>query len=379
MASLITRFRADTTHAYTVVRTTSNSINQVATGEAPHHPIAYQVKFWSMVACAFVVYAPPRGSGRPQPLQLPTPSAPRDIENSRRYREIPPSPKVVYRGDLFQRPYTLVLGAGFVGGLYKHLGVVKALWRRGLLPESIHGVSAGAIVGVLVGCLPLLALQPREGSDASIESANAPTSVEQALMQLQPDEFLDLEWENLYRTRSVCSGKNFEAKLQRILSGSSKRDLQETEPKVTVQVYNTRTGQTSVRSTGAPVDAVRDSASVAMLFAPRKTNDGTGPFGDGGFVDQHGRCGMLPGKRVLNHRIEDVNGRDVLDRRVGRPLLELRRSADPEHFDLLLPPDGDDITVLNFIPVILDKDRLKRIVDLAQRRTEQYLSEQVST
>lgn len=66
--------------------------------------------------------------------------------------ELPTKKKLDYFKDILQsygRP-ALLLSGGATLGLF-HLGVVKALWEKGLLPQVITGSSVGAIVAALVG------------------------------------------------------------------------------------------------------------------------------------------------------------------------------------------------------------------------------------
>src|SRR5690606_5362005 len=49
----------------------------------------------------------------------------------------------------FGRP-ALLLSGGATLGLF-HIGVVKALWEKGLLPQVITGSSAGSIIAAMVG------------------------------------------------------------------------------------------------------------------------------------------------------------------------------------------------------------------------------------
>jgi TAG lipase / lysophosphatidylethanolamine acyltransferase len=68
---------------------------------------------------------------------------------------------------------TLVLQGGAIFGLY-HLGVVKALFLRGLLPRIITGIATGALVAALVAIHPeddLLNVLKGEGIDLSAFAA----------------------------------------------------------------------------------------------------------------------------------------------------------------------------------------------------------------
>lgn len=70
----------------------------------------------------------------------------------RRIRSIPEEEKLEFfnrASQCFGRTALMLSGAGTL--LYFHLGVVKALWERDLLPSIISGASGGAFVAALVG------------------------------------------------------------------------------------------------------------------------------------------------------------------------------------------------------------------------------------
>src|SRR5690606_21169132 len=66
--------------------------------------------------------------------------------------ELPLKKKLIFFKDTSQscgRP-ALLLSGGATFGLF-HIGVIKALWEKGLLPQVITGSSVGAIVAAMVG------------------------------------------------------------------------------------------------------------------------------------------------------------------------------------------------------------------------------------
>lgn len=70
----------------------------------------------------------------------------------RQIRSIPEEDKLEFfkrASQCFGRTALMLSGAGTL--LYFHLGVVKALWQRDLLPSIISGASGGAFVAALVG------------------------------------------------------------------------------------------------------------------------------------------------------------------------------------------------------------------------------------
>ncbi|ABC29440.1 predicted esterase of the alpha-beta hydrolase superfamily [Hahella chejuensis KCTC 2396] len=66
--------------------------------------------------------------------------------------ELPPRQKLEFFKDTsisFGRP-SLLLSGGATLGLF-HLGVIKALWERGLLPQVIAGSSVGSVIAAMLG------------------------------------------------------------------------------------------------------------------------------------------------------------------------------------------------------------------------------------
>lgn len=253
---------------------------------------------------------------------------------------------------LREKPFRLVLGAGFVGGLYRHLGLLRAFADAGIKPDSMAGVSAGAIVGAMAGAMPL----------------RGENSVEAALMSLQPQDFLDPSWETLRNDGAICSGKALVRKLERIFAPSGKQNLEETKPQVSVEIYDTHTGVTSLLTKGSIVRAVRWSASLPVLFAGDR-------YIDGGWVDQNGLLAMTPGQRAVNHRIFEGNGaRTFMEWRVSRPPVILSPSQDPEHRTLhFVGPEK--ITEANFVFALQDKAKLERITSWSETAVKTWLAQ----
>ena len=289
----------------------------------------------------------------PGPLAKPLELARRTTE------ELPPPPELPrtlvpfsHREWLSEKPFRLVLGAGFVGGLYRHLGLLQALEDAALKPRDIVGVSAGAIVGAMYGCLPL----------------RGPGGVEDSLMTLHPQDFLDPCWATLVAHGAVCPGHAFERKLERTFAPALKTDLAETCPRVAVEVYDTQTGITSLIDNGSIVQAVRWSASLPILFAGDR-------FIDGGWIDQNGLLGMVPGQRAINHRIfEGSDQGGFMQWRINRPKPILAPSTDAEHRTLhFVGPEK--ITEANFIFALQDEGKLNRVTNHSRETVAAWLAQ----
>ena len=305
-------------------------------------------KFGTYLALGVAWYVKPVVGPLALPLKRPSDNSVNKRQTLFFARELQPPTQSAW---LHQKPFRLVLGAGFVGGLYRHLGLLLALEEVGLRPNSVVGVSAGAIIGSMYGMLPL----------------RGPVSVETSLMTLHPQDFLDPSWKTLQEEGAVCPGHAFEDKLRRTFAPSGKTEPAETAPHAAVEVYDTQTGETSLIDKGCMVEAVRWSASLPGLFSG-------GRFIDGGWIDQNGLLGMVPGQRAINHRIFDGDGeRGWMEWRINRPKPVLAASTDVEHRTLHFPGD-EKITEANFIFALQDKAKLERITAKSKDTVRQWLA-----
>jgi hypothetical protein len=305
-------------------------------------------KFGTYLAVGIAWYVKPVTGPLALPLDRPKNKSVEQDKTLRLVRELQPATQSAW---LHEKPFRLVLGAGFVGGLYRHLGLLLALEEVGLKPRDLVGVSAGAIVGSMYGTLPL----------------RGDISVETSLMTLHPQDFLDPSWATLRKEGAVCPGHAFENKLRRTFAPSRKTDLSETNPHVSVEVYDTTTGVTSLLGGGPLVQSVRWSSSLPVLFSG-------GRFIDGGWIDQNGLLGMTPGERAINHRIYEGDGsRGWLEWRINRPSPVLEASTDSEHQTLHFPGD-EKITEANFIFALQDKAKLERITAASKHAVMQWLA-----
>ncbi len=151
----------------------------------------------------------------------------------------------------------LVLGGGGARG-FAHLGVAKALAEKGIRPDIISGVSAGAIAGVFLA----------SGMD--------------------PDEIFRImkEQDFMKISQFKMSKKGFirlEGLKQQIKLYVPFRNLEDLPIPLIVAVCNLNKGRTEYMTCGSLADIVQASSSIPVLFAPVKMGDDY--YVDGGVLD----------------------------------------------------------------------------------------------
>ncbi len=246
---------------------------------------------------------------------------------------------------LHEAPFRLIMGAAFMG-MYQHLGHLRALIEADLIPQDIAGASAGAIVSAMYGCLPL-------------------DKVEKALMTLKLSDFFDLSLSTLYHEGALCPGDAFARKLEATFPQGRAARLEHCDPPVCVEVYHQ--GRTQLLEQGNLVEAVRQSASLPMLFAARGGIDG-------GWFDQHCSLAQQAGKRSLLLRIDLGGDADVFDRALNRPTPLHNISDDPLH-RVLYVSLPKKLTFGNFMRKIdFDKPFLAKIVNDTYSATLEFLA-----
>lgn len=150
--------------------------------------------------------------------------------------------------------YGVVLGGGGARG-YVHLGVLKALEEKGIIPEVISGVSAGAIIGAFVA------------------SGKTIDDIFQIMKKYSFGDFTKLQ---LPKT-GLLSFSKLEAMLQTEIG---KLDIKDLEKPFYVATTNVIQGKVEYFNEGDLSHIVTASASIPVLFSPVKINDGY--YVDGG-------------------------------------------------------------------------------------------------
>lgn len=151
----------------------------------------------------------------------------------------------------------LVLGGGGARG-FAHLGVIKALYEKGIRPDVISGVSAGAIVGAFIAS--------GKGPDEVFDLMKAKSFFKYSSFQLPVNGLLNLD--GLQRSLDE-------------LIGAEK--LEELPTDLYVAAVNLNEGEITYFNKGPLSQLVRASSSIPMLFSPVCYQDQL--FVDGGLLD----------------------------------------------------------------------------------------------
>jgi NTE family protein len=171
-------------------------------------------------------------------------------------------------------PYTLTMSSGFFG-FYAHAGVLSVLEEEDLVPASVTGSSAGALVG---------------GLWAAGVSSNRLVAV---LSDVDRSAFWDPGI-----GLGLLKGQLFAELLHRILPV---RTFTECRVPVRISVFDAFTLRTRSVDSGDLATAIRASCAVPGLFHP--VWHARRPLYDGGVLDRPGLCGVPDGERVFYHHL----------------------------------------------------------------------------
>ncbi len=160
----------------------------------------------------------------------------------------------------------LVLGGGGARG-FAHLGVLQALAEKGIAPDIISGVSAGAIAGAFLAA----GKQPEEIMEV-----------------MQANRFTDYARANLPRN-GLLSLANLKGNLEGHLTADTFSDLKLPFYAAVSDLY---TGEIHYLQEGPLIPIVQASASIPVLFSPVEIDDCL--YVDGGLLDN------LPVKPLLD-------------------------------------------------------------------------------
>lgn len=161
----------------------------------------------------------------------------------------------------------IALGGGGARG-FAHLGVMQALYEKGIMPDVIAGVSAGAIAGALIA------------------SGHSP---EDAFHSIKNYNLSGISKLTIPKT-GLLSLSKIKSILQKNISAERLEDL---EIPLIVGVSDMLNGKPEYLTEGPLTDIIQASASIPMLFSPVKLNDTL--YADGGIFDN------LPIKPLTEH------------------------------------------------------------------------------
>jgi NTE family protein len=157
------------------------------------------------------------------------------------------------------KPYKtgLVLGGGGTRG-FTHLGVVKALHEKGIVPDVISGVSAGSIAGCLLA------------------DGHKPDAILKFLSERSFRSYIPLRFSKF----GLFSMKGLQQKLNQILSV---RRIEDLSTPLYIAVTNLNSGNIEYKHEGPVIDLVMASSSIPLLFKPMKIDGKL--YVDGGLID----------------------------------------------------------------------------------------------
>jgi NTE family protein len=151
----------------------------------------------------------------------------------------------------------LVLGGGGTRG-FAHLGIIKALNEKGIYPEVISGVSAGAIVGAFIAS--------GKSPDEVFELMKAKSFFKYSSFQLPVNGLLSLNGLQ----------KSLEDQIEADVMGELKTPLY-------VAAVNLNEGKIEYFNEGPLAKLVRASSSIPMLYSPVEYKGDL--YVDGGLLD----------------------------------------------------------------------------------------------
>ncbi|MEQ8906388.1 patatin-like phospholipase family protein [Ekhidna sp.] len=161
----------------------------------------------------------------------------------------------------------IALGGGGARG-FAHLGVLEALHEKGIKPDAISGVSAGAIAG------------------AFIASGHSPKEAFDIIKQYR---FTGISELNIPKTGLLSSAKM----KSRLLKKIPTKNLEDLEIPLVICVSNMLDGKPEYLTEGPLADIIQASASIPVLFSPVEINDKL--YSDGGIFDN------VPIRPLKNH------------------------------------------------------------------------------
>ena len=215
----------------------------------------------------------------------------------------------------------LVLGGGGARG-FAHMGVAKALYEKGIRPDIISGVSAGAIAGAFLAS----GLDPEE------------------VMKLLKDQ-------DIMKISRIHLPKDGLLKLDGLKKHLEEhipyKRLEDLPTPLVIAVCNLNTARVEYLNKGDLSDVILASSSIPILFSPVRMNGSV--YVDGGMLDN------LPVKpirklcsKVYAVNITPIHETDKLDNLIHIAVRSFHMSVDKwtQHWgkkaDLLIEPPGVD-------------------------------------
>jgi len=213
----------------------------------------------------------------------------------------------------------IALGGGGARG-FIHLGVIKALEEKGITPDVISGVSAGAIVG------------------AFIASGKKPDEIMELIKE---NKFLDYA-KVRFPVMGLFTLENFEEHIKPHLSAKSFSDL---KIPFYVAVSNLNSGRVEYFNEGPLITAIQASCSIPVLFSPVTINGQL--YVDGGLLDNLpykpliNKCDKIIAISILaSEKTNKIENLIEVAARTFEMSVSINREITQRECDLLIEPTG---------------------------------------
>lgn len=234
----------------------------------------------------------------------------------------------------------IALGGGGARG-FAHLGVLQALDEKGIKPDIISGVSAGAIAG------------------AFIASGYSPLEAFEALKQYN---FTGISGLTIPKTGLLSSAKMKSSLLKKL----PVKNIEDLAIPLVICVSNMLEGKPEYLTEGPLADIVQASASIPVLFSPVQLNNTL--YSDGGIFDNvpirplKKRCKKIIGVSISPiQKIEELTSLIQVTTRMFQ--LAVNPSELPKCDVFIEPPDLGNYD-------IMDTKHAKEIYDIGYEYTK---------
>jgi NTE family protein len=211
----------------------------------------------------------------------------------------------------------IALGGGGARG-FVHLGVLKALEERGITPDIVSGVSAGAIIG------------------AFITTGMGPSEI---MKLIKDTKFIDYAKLTLPIT-GFFTLNNFEKNIKQHLLA---REFSDLKLPLYVAVSNLYSGKVEYLKQGPLIPAIKASCSIPVLFSPVEINNQL--YVDGGLLDNLpykpliGKCDKIIAINILGYGTTNKVGNLVeVAARTFELSVSINKELTQKQCDLLIEP-----------------------------------------
>jgi len=218
---------------------------------------------------------------------------------------------ITHRDWLAERPFTLVLSAGFFG-FFAHTGLLTALEGAGVRPRRVVGISAGSLAGGLWAA----------GLDTE--------TLTEELVRLQRGEF----WDPGLPLGGLLKGKKFAAKLESLLSSCGVDSFAGCRVPFATIVHDLLRRRPEVVTAGPLAPAIQASCAVPLMFRPSRAPGQKltrSVWVDGGVSDRYGISALGEDERALFHALPSQSAHSRLVRIQPLPL------ASPDRRVIVIP------------------------------------------